>query len=330
MIQENIQSLLYDHDCVVIPGFGGIIGAYQSAQLDPMLHVLSPPRKQLTFNPRLVHNDGLLATAVSLEKGIPYAEALVLVEREVRDIKAALAGESRFDLSDVGLFFVDKEKTLQFRPHDRINYLKDSFGLARITLVPVAKGETPVIPISLPNIKAEDKVNWGRIAAVAAFPVALALGIWQFGGDVEMKSALSFAGRFQTKTAEYIPKKNEVKEALQAEADEFEAFLQSNKDAETAAFAFDGETLTTIRLKNPTPDVSSIESGNHFLIAGAFKMEENAHRQVEALKAEGFGAVLVGMKGELHLVAMSGHATLQEANQAKSKSDKKGVWIYSK
>jgi hypothetical protein len=55
-----IRELLMSHDCVVVPGFGGFLANYSPARVDKASSTLHPPRKVLSFNKNLVHNDGLL------------------------------------------------------------------------------------------------------------------------------------------------------------------------------------------------------------------------------------------------------------------------------
>jgi len=330
MLHQAVISLLFDHDCVIIPGFGGLIGAYKSAGLEPASHQLSPPSKQLTFNRHLTHNDGLLATEISLRHAVPYSRAMQMVEQEVQSLKALLLADHRFDLTDVGLFYVEKDQTLQFRPYDRVNFLKESFGLERITLLPVAAGETPIVPLLTDGPASRDRIHWRKIAAVAAFPIALTLGFWQLGTHTEVMSSLSMAHPFSIVKSDYSP--SETKAAVNADfdSDDFAEFLKQNEGAEKADFAFDDENTTTIRLMSSGPPADTVTKGAFCLIAGAFKVEENAERMLKTLQNEGHPALLAGMKGELHLVAISSHSTKAEAENAISAADKKGLWIFRK
>jgi hypothetical protein len=36
-----IEELLWEHDCVVVPGWGGFIANYQSAKKNPITHEIS-------------------------------------------------------------------------------------------------------------------------------------------------------------------------------------------------------------------------------------------------------------------------------------------------
>ena len=88
-IETYISDLLYRHDCVIIPGLGGIITNYRSAQIHPVSHKLQPPSKSIRFNINLQEDDGLLANYVSSCEEISFASAQTKIERFVFSIRRA-------------------------------------------------------------------------------------------------------------------------------------------------------------------------------------------------------------------------------------------------
>ncbi|NLA48282.1 MAG: hypothetical protein GX876_02335, partial [Bacteroidales bacterium] len=60
-ITSFIRELLFSHDCVIVPGFGGFVGNYAPARIDRATSTFYPPSKQISFNRNLRNNDGLLA-----------------------------------------------------------------------------------------------------------------------------------------------------------------------------------------------------------------------------------------------------------------------------
>ncbi|MBA3284223.1 MAG: SPOR domain-containing protein, partial [Nitrosopumilus sp.] len=57
-IDQHISQLLYHHDCVIVPGFGGFVTNSQPARIHPVQHQFYPPSKSLGFNIHLRRNDG--------------------------------------------------------------------------------------------------------------------------------------------------------------------------------------------------------------------------------------------------------------------------------
>ena len=50
-ISKYISELLFLHDCVIIPEFGGFVGNNKSAVLNEITRTISPPSKEILFNP---------------------------------------------------------------------------------------------------------------------------------------------------------------------------------------------------------------------------------------------------------------------------------------
>ncbi|MFN9325053.1 MAG: hypothetical protein ACK6A5_06675, partial [Flavobacteriales bacterium] len=57
-IEKDIRELLYDHDLVIVPEWGGLLTHYLPARLDEARNVVHPPGKDLSFNRNLLRNDG--------------------------------------------------------------------------------------------------------------------------------------------------------------------------------------------------------------------------------------------------------------------------------
>ncbi|RZK52859.1 MAG: hypothetical protein EOO59_13130, partial [Hymenobacter sp.] len=70
-LSDHLRPLLRDHDCVIIPDFGGLVAEYTAAKVQPAgRHLLSPPTRQVAFNQALTRNDGLLVDALRQQLGL--------------------------------------------------------------------------------------------------------------------------------------------------------------------------------------------------------------------------------------------------------------------
>jgi hypothetical protein len=54
-ISKHISELLYFHDCVIVPGFGGLVANHITAVYDEEKNMFSPPAKEIVFNTNLKH-----------------------------------------------------------------------------------------------------------------------------------------------------------------------------------------------------------------------------------------------------------------------------------
>ena len=73
-ISKYISELLFLHDCVIIPQFGGFVGNNKSAVLNETTGIITPPSKEILFNLNLQTNDGLLINHISKSEGISNIE----------------------------------------------------------------------------------------------------------------------------------------------------------------------------------------------------------------------------------------------------------------
>ena len=128
-IAHYISNLLYLHDCVIMPGFGGFVGNKKSAYIHPVSGIIYPPSKTLLFNRNLAQNDGLLATHIAKEEGIDLSEVSILIEEFVQNIQNELVERSAFKLQKIGTFSSGKEGNIFFMQDNRYNYNLASFGM---------------------------------------------------------------------------------------------------------------------------------------------------------------------------------------------------------
>ena len=128
-IEHYISNLLYLHDCVIIPGFGGFVGNKKSAFIHPVSGIIYPPSKAFLFNKNLTQNDGLLATHIAKQEKIDLSETSSLIEDFVQSIQTELNSRSAFKLQKVGTFTKGKEENISFLQDKNQNYNLASFGM---------------------------------------------------------------------------------------------------------------------------------------------------------------------------------------------------------
>ena len=116
------RTLLYQHDCVVIPGFGGFIANYTPAFIHPVQNTFIPPSRQIMFNASLLHNDGLLATHIAREEGVVYDRALNRIAEDVVVIQTELKSGKTVILDGIGSFRANQEHSIVFTPKLVNNY----------------------------------------------------------------------------------------------------------------------------------------------------------------------------------------------------------------
>ena len=138
-ITDHIARLLYQNDCVIIPGLGGFVTNYRSAKVHPINHTFYPPSKSILFNSKLTNDDGLLVHNISVSEDISYSEAKSAVDHFVQDCFSILSSEGKLSFENIGVVRKDIEGNLLFDPDASINYLEESFGLPIFVSPPILR-----------------------------------------------------------------------------------------------------------------------------------------------------------------------------------------------
>lgn len=112
----HIEYLLSRHDCVIVPGIGAFIASETEATIDHENGVISPRRREISFNSSVITDDGLLAHSIARHEGLSYEEARrtlsSLIERMISD----LTDEGEASVGMIGRLLKDAEGLVSFQP----------------------------------------------------------------------------------------------------------------------------------------------------------------------------------------------------------------------
>lgn len=293
-ITPYIRELLFEHDCVILPGFGGFIGNYTPAKIDKNRWVFYPPVKQITFNKNLNHNDGLLIGRISRSRGLNYGDARAIVEDFVSGLHKRLDKGDEVIFDHIGSFVKKSEGNIVFEPEKGINYHLDSYGFESFQYKPLEGYD--VRKRILRHIDREplrrDSIRKTVWRAAVVLPLLALLLAVPLKTDV-FRHKIESGNLNPLVTAEFENNKKAVdRELLNEKINERPVDInhidetpvsQANPDLKTL-----NEPVTTpLPDTKPAPPVSELHL-NYSVIIGSFQSEENALDQVEILKANGF------------------------------------------
>ena len=293
---KHIKQLLYRYECVILPGFGAFITRSHSAVVQSD-GTLIPPGKTVFFNRQLQTNDGLLAHHIAHSEGITYALALEKIRLFSARLIETLGRDTIIDCAPLGHIEFTNQGALRFEADEQMNLATKSFGLSCVLTHPIERTEpnTPVIPIHRANTKLK---NVWRYAAVGL--IALSLG--GYGATY----------RYNQTVMAY-------NETLEAEA---QAYVQEQIQQATFTPDIDPAIISVI-VEAP--------KGPYHVVAGAFRIENNALRKVAQLTEKGHAARVIGQnKYGLHQVVIASFADRSKALSALSKiraTENKEAWL---
>lgn len=137
-LENLVESLLWQHDCVILPNLGALITRENQAALNPATHIFKPKSKSIFFNPSISKTDGLLANHLSENFGIGYNDAVIMIDNAISAIKNQIKNGEKVKWKSVGQFFGSDDKTF-FIPKLETNFLKETYGLVPVQLTPIAQ-----------------------------------------------------------------------------------------------------------------------------------------------------------------------------------------------
>lgn len=152
---EYISDLLFLHDCVIIPEFGGFICNYKSAYIDENSGLICPPSKDILFNRNLTHNDGLLVNWIACKENITYEKATVQLTLFCEDLKIKLNQKQRVAFGDIGVFFTDRRFNIIFEPAKN-NFFAEAFGMDPVNIQKTENAGQKPVQLTAPKPVAPD------------------------------------------------------------------------------------------------------------------------------------------------------------------------------
>lgn len=356
-IDQHISSLLYFHDCVIIPNFGGFVANYTSATVHPTQHVFTAPSKKIGFNINLKNNDGLLANQMASAAQITFGEANKIIENCVQHYLRELALGNRLAIENVGTLFYDIEKKLQFEPAKEVNHLPSAFGLTNLQS-PAIKRDGHVerigkefknrIPVVSENPKR--KINIRKFVALALLVPAIISLVWiPYKTQVFKNINYSSLNPLTPKEASsYIKRDGGFNEEIFSEkvqngfsvpdtglfttiqlSEQATNFIPVKIEREPTTQQIqivEAETTNVV-----TPEPVRATNGNFHVIAGCFKVFKNAQNFVAQLKAKNFEAKIIGTnKDGLHMVSIGDYSAKEQAfAQMNTAHDSdQAVWLW--
>lgn len=330
-IERDLFDLLHEHDCVIVPEWGGFLAQYRPARLDEGRRLIHPPGKTVGFNRHLLRNDGLLADRLATREGLDHATASARIAAEVLAWRSALDSEGRKELGRIGVFYRDSERNLQFEPDERANFLKEAFGLRPVAANAILEHGPSPLPRIVPPVEQNEVAANGRpwlwAAAVGAVLVGSA-AIWglltlgQGGSFASLPWKIAPAPTYVMDTTPVAPLTSEAsvfslpEEPLGittlplTENDSVELTVDLGSAPEVAV-------RDTTRVVVPAKAPRDVRARFH-VIGGCFAQPENADRLLQDLKGKGYPAVRLERYGELHPVAFGSYVDRSAALEALS------------
>ncbi len=325
VIENYISRLLFKHDCVILPGFGGFVTNYTPAKINSVNHTFYPPSKSILFNSKLTSDDGLLIHEVSVSEKISYEKAKSNVLEFIDNCRIKIEDTGFVKLHGIGTISKNRDGNLLFEPDTSVNYLEEAYGLAAFVSPPVSRKPlhrrieqkfTDRKPVPYEEHKRR-KVAYAYLAII---PLIIIIGWLVINTNIKNRDI--------------------QKSSVVPATEQFSSDIRSG-DMSPATKSKDNTTLSGA---NSTNDIIESEPSAesvfeppkpvYYVIGGAFQYEKNAENFAAALRSKGYNAKRAGLSRRgLHIVSYFDSTDKSEALMNLAlirKNDNPSAWLLKK
>lgn len=321
-IIDCLKHLIETQDFIVIPDFGALVMQMESAEFSVAQNVLFPPRKKVLFNPLLKHNDGLLISELQKMLNIEFVLAQTMVHHFVQSLNVLLETKRRADIEGIGYFYKDLEGNILFESTLNPFYLSESLGLFPVQTIPVeikTEHRFETNNIEKKKIIVFQPKNLYKAASVLVIVGLLVL--YFLTATPEWKN--NFADFVGIKPARPIYLSKTSYPEINFDYSIHLPVVNNNSN-DNSAVKNDKEN-NVISTSNKKVSMFSI-------IAGCFRIEQNARRLLNEFKNKGIKASIVwNAEKQLFVVSVGQFNDKNQAsdylNTLKQKSILKDAWI---
>lgn len=117
-LAKHIETLVGQHECVIVPHFGGFVAQVQSAYSTDSGDTFMPPTHTVGFNSKLLGNDGILVQSYMEVHGLSESDAKRLLQSDILDMRKALLYQGVYDLGRLGVLKQDEDGEIAFWPNN--------------------------------------------------------------------------------------------------------------------------------------------------------------------------------------------------------------------
>lgn len=333
-LERYLFTLLLEHDCVSIPGFGGLVAQRFRAEINPATNILRPPTKRISFHEGLAANANLLVDALAKGEKISREEAQKAIAQQVKNWQIDLATGASIKLDLIGRFYLDKQNAICFNQSLEANFDLDTFGLDifRATAINRDTQVKAAVQTAITE-RVRKEVNkplayWRAAAAFVGIGALLTVGF--FKSDVTFNqefmatfNPLHFSRAIETPVLS--PRK------LASPVEISVPVVDSKKASETPDIVNQTEEATAVApieaLVKPAATVLQYQ-----VIVGSFKDVFNAQELILNLQRKGYNPEIINDGSPFTKVSIQGFSNRENAVSAlkdyKSKVNR-GAWIYT-
>ena len=320
-----LEHLLYEHECVIIPQFGGFVVNAQGFSFNQKEGKIYPKKKCVAFNEKLKTDDRFLSTEWAKKQAITLQESSAEITFFSKELKSQLLINGEVIFGSLGVFTLNQEKRISFSPNPDFNADLTVFGLYPVGLGYINHNKENKIALvpsptadDLPEIAIEEyqEIKMSRSVYVYALLAFILGGLGAF---------------FLT-----APASNQSQSSLNP--------IKIEKKLAAPIKSVGAPIKDTITVKElPTLSIKEVlanEQQDHnlneviYLVAASFQSLEQAEKGLKEFKSRGFDQAEIILKNEnskFYRISLGTEHSMESgySQAAELKKTKKvDIWVY--
>jgi len=340
-ISQHIKDLLLTHDRVILSDFGAFIAKYKPAKINEETNTMSPPTKEIVFDPKIIKDSGLIEKHMSEKEKISVDEAKLQIEEYVKTVKSKLNAGKKVKFPELGSFTKIKEGIIMFTYEPSGNLLLDSYGLPKISLPKTTKiAEKTTKTVKTAAVKSTTEKNTGApikttnktgliIGAAALLVIIMIFSVWM------LKPEWIRAGKNRTialyhnvfksdknKTADNIAEITPESDTLKNKALEKED-TNTVKNDDSKKNTEKEEIIAPVNNKNKNTETKtndsnylSPEKGMSYIVIGSLPTPETAEKEKQRFAQMGIKVQIISVDNNKYRLTLGVYNSIKEAVDA--------------
>ena len=278
-----IKDLLTRREGIVIPGLGSLVIEYQSAKINPQRKVIQPPLKKLCFYPEVkADSDQILASYLSSRQNITLKEARNQVSSFVSQINKQLISSGRYELKGIGTFKKTENNHLHFiaDEHFDLNMGFEEIPTETFELEEHKHSRTVTSPVAPPPERKKSRKKMLIWGSLAGFLLLIMAGGYYIG----FFDYLAYKIRNEELFHQVLHQKEDDKKPVHSARTTSDTAV--SREVRQALHQMTSKK-TALRYEAPR------DTNTYYLIAGSFRIRNNAQQFKNQLERRGFNAQIL-------------------------------------
>lgn len=117
-LAKHIETLIWQHECIIVPQFGGFVTQVQGTYTTDAGNSFMPPMRTVGFNDKLSGNDGILVYSYMETYGLNETEAKRMLQTDILEMREQLLHRGSYDLGRIGRLEQDEDGEIHFIPNN--------------------------------------------------------------------------------------------------------------------------------------------------------------------------------------------------------------------